>query len=120
MSLPIHVTAYSGYRANERPRDFSVDEDLFEIAEVEDRWYEPDAMYFRVRTTQGTRVSSFDIRNRKTNGHCRAGSMAMSCWCGRVSSWSRSTLTSSVGPRRKSNRASVVIPMTPRFLSIGF
>src|SRR5215510_15601092 len=55
MSLPIHVTAYSGYKANERPRDFTVDEDLYEIAEVEDRWYEPEAMYFRVRTTEGKR-----------------------------------------------------------------
>jgi hypothetical protein len=55
MSLPIHVTAYSGYKANERPRDFTVDEDLYEIAEVEDRWYEPEAMYFRVRTAEGRR-----------------------------------------------------------------
>jgi len=55
MSLPIHVDAYSGYKANERPRDFTVDQDLYEIAEVEDRWYEPDAMYFRVRTSEGKR-----------------------------------------------------------------
>src|SRR5262252_9271284 len=55
MPLPIHVTVYSGYKANERPRDFTIDEDLYEIAEVEDRWYEPDAMYFRVRTTEGRR-----------------------------------------------------------------
>jgi hypothetical protein len=55
MSLPVYVDAYSGYKANERPRDFTVDEDLFEIAEVEDRWFEPDAMYFRVRTTEGKR-----------------------------------------------------------------
>src|SRR5262245_53807062 len=55
MSLPIHVTAYSGYKSNERPREFTVDKDLYEIAEVEDRWYEPDAMYFRVRTTEGKR-----------------------------------------------------------------
>jgi hypothetical protein len=55
VSLRIHVTAYSGYKANERPRDFTVDEDLHEIAEVEDRWYEPDAMYFRVRTIKGKR-----------------------------------------------------------------
>jgi len=55
MPLPIHVTVYSGYKANERPRDFTVDEDLYEIAEVEDRWYEPAAMYFRVRTTEGKR-----------------------------------------------------------------
>jgi hypothetical protein len=55
VSLPIHVTAYSGYKANERPRDFTVDEDFYEIAEVEDRWYEPEAMYFRVRTTEDKR-----------------------------------------------------------------
>ena len=55
MSLPIHVTAYSGYKANERPRDFTVDEDFYEIADVEDCWYEPDAMYFKVRTTEGKR-----------------------------------------------------------------
>jgi hypothetical protein len=55
MSLPVYVDAYSGYKANERPRDFTVDEDLFEIAEVEERWFEPDAMYFRVRTTEGKR-----------------------------------------------------------------
>ena len=55
MSLPIRVGAYSGYKANERPRDFTVDENLYEIAEVEDRWYEPELMYFRVRTTEGKR-----------------------------------------------------------------
>jgi len=55
MSLTIHVTAYSGHKANERPRDFTVDEELYEIDEIEDRWYEPEAMYFRVRTTEGKR-----------------------------------------------------------------
>jgi hypothetical protein len=55
MSLPIHVSAYSGYKTNERPRDFTVDEDLYEITEVEDRWYEAEVMYFRVRTTEGKR-----------------------------------------------------------------
>src|SRR5262249_9068942 len=34
---------------------FTLDEDVYEIAEVEDRWYEPEAMYFRVRTTEGKR-----------------------------------------------------------------
>src|SRR5262249_31760275 len=54
MGLPIYVDTYS-YRANERPRDLTVDEELYEIDEVEDRWYEPEAMYFRVRTTEGKR-----------------------------------------------------------------
>ena len=51
MSLPIQVDAYSGHRANERPQQFVLDEDRYEIASVEDRWYEPDAEYFKVRTT---------------------------------------------------------------------
>ena len=51
MSLPVYVDAYSGHRANERPRSFELDEKIYEIASVEDRWYEPDAEYFKVRTT---------------------------------------------------------------------
>src|SRR5688572_9523749 len=64
MSLPIHVGAYSGYKANDRPVRFWLDPQiqddneptgLFEIAEVEDRWYDPTAEYFKVRTTDGKR-----------------------------------------------------------------
>ncbi len=55
MSLPIHVDAYYGYKVNERPSQFTLDEYTYEIAEVEDRWYEPEAIYFRVRTTEGKR-----------------------------------------------------------------
>ena len=55
MSLPIDVRAYSGYRANERPIHFCVDEDLIKIAEVEDRWYDFDAEYLKVRSTEGKR-----------------------------------------------------------------
>jgi hypothetical protein len=34
------------------------------IAEVEDRWYEPEAMYFRVRTTEGKRyILRYDEQN---------------------------------------------------------
>src|SRR5262249_24209408 len=53
MSLPLHVTAYSGYKANERPRDFTVDEDLYDISAVLDQWYEPSASYFKVQRTEG-------------------------------------------------------------------
>jgi len=53
MSLPIRVDAYSGYKANERPRYFIVDEDLYEIAAVLDQWYEPSATYFKVQSTEG-------------------------------------------------------------------
>jgi hypothetical protein len=55
MPLPIQVDGYSGFKANERPQQFQVDEDDFEIAAVEDRWFNPDAEYFKVRTTDGKR-----------------------------------------------------------------
>ena len=53
MSLPIYVDAHAGYKANERPKSFLVDEDWFDIASIEDRWHEPDSEYFKVRTTAG-------------------------------------------------------------------
>src|SRR5215813_11597608 len=53
MSLPIHVDAYSGYKANERPRQFTLDEEVYEIAAVLDQWYEPSATYFKVQSTEG-------------------------------------------------------------------
>jgi hypothetical protein len=53
MSLPIHVDAYSGYKANERPREFVLDEEIYEIAAVLDQWYEPSTTYFKVQSTEG-------------------------------------------------------------------
>src|SRR5215510_16251946 len=52
MSLPIHVDTYSGYNANERPREFVLDEQIYEIAAVLDQWYEPSARYFKVQSTE--------------------------------------------------------------------
>jgi len=53
MSLEIYVDAYSGYKANERPRQFTLDEDNLEIEAVEEQWRSPEAQYFKVRTTDG-------------------------------------------------------------------
>jgi hypothetical protein len=53
MSLLIAVEGYSGYKANERPRQFMLDDDIYEIAAVLDQWYEPSAMYFKVQSTEG-------------------------------------------------------------------
>jgi len=61
MSLPIHVDAYSGYKANERPQAFWLDVQIeqftgiYEIEAVEVRWYDPNAEYFKVRTAEGKR-----------------------------------------------------------------
>ena len=53
MSLPIYVDAYSGYKASERPQQFVLDEEIYQIAAVLDRWYEPSATYFKVQSTEG-------------------------------------------------------------------
>jgi len=53
MSLPIHVDAYSGYKANERPRRFTLDEVVYEIDAVLDHFYEPSATYFKVQSVEG-------------------------------------------------------------------
>jgi hypothetical protein len=53
MSLPIRVDAYSGCKANERPSQFVLDEEIYEIAAVLDQWYELSAMYFKVQSTEG-------------------------------------------------------------------
>src|SRR5262245_1667221 len=53
MSLPIHVDAYASYKANERPLQFHLDEQVYEIAAVLDQWYEPSATYFKVQSTEG-------------------------------------------------------------------
>ena len=52
MWLPIRVDAYSGYKANERPLRFCL-EDVYEIASLLDRWYEPSMTYFKVQSTEG-------------------------------------------------------------------
>jgi len=49
----IHVKCYAGYRADERPLRFELRGRQFEVADVEDRWYSPDATYFRVRADDG-------------------------------------------------------------------
>jgi hypothetical protein len=49
----IRVECYAGYRADERPLRFVLCGRTFEVAEVEDRWYSPGMIYFRVRATDG-------------------------------------------------------------------
>jgi hypothetical protein len=53
MSLQIYIDAYSGYKANERPEAFTV-EQVYEIAAVLDQWYEPSATYFKVQSNEFT------------------------------------------------------------------
>jgi hypothetical protein len=49
----ILVECYAGYRADERPVRFTLRGRAFDVAEVEDRWYSPGAVYFRVKAEDG-------------------------------------------------------------------
>jgi hypothetical protein len=49
----IQVHCYSGHRADERPSRFTIGDREYNVQEVDDQWYSPDAMYFRVRADDG-------------------------------------------------------------------
>lgn len=46
--MKIQVNCYSGYRGEETPRRFWLEESLVEIKEVVDRWLDPEHRYFKV------------------------------------------------------------------------
>jgi hypothetical protein len=52
VSLSIHVDPHPGYKANERPCRFELDGEIYDIVSIEDRWREPNATFFRVRTVE--------------------------------------------------------------------
>ena len=51
----VHVDAYSGYKAEERPLRLWLGERALEVEQVEDRWYSPGFTFFRVRVAGGDR-----------------------------------------------------------------
>ena len=98
MSLPIHVEAYSGYRANERPLSFSVDiatgengiTGVYDIEAVEDRWYDPNAEYFKARTIEGKRYI-LRYAERENLWTLQSDFTVRSCWRDPTSRWSLSS-----------------------------
>jgi hypothetical protein len=53
--MQITVESYSGFKADERPLRFVLNGYEYEVREVEDRWYSPEAIYFRVVASDGNR-----------------------------------------------------------------
>ncbi len=47
--MTVEVESYSGFKADERPLRFRLGARWLAVEEVVDRWYDPDALYFRVR-----------------------------------------------------------------------
>ena len=59
------VTAYSGYKANERPISFTIDDNRLEIKDIICRWAEPEKDFFKVIADDG-KVYTLS-RNRKSD-----------------------------------------------------
>jgi len=51
--IELRVECYAGHRADQRPLRFVLRGRTFEVSEVDDQWYEPEAIYFRVRADDG-------------------------------------------------------------------
>ena len=51
--MRVRVEAYAGYRAEERPLRFTLQDHSFEVREILDRWYGPAQSYFKVRADDG-------------------------------------------------------------------
>jgi hypothetical protein len=49
----IRVECYAGQRADERPLRFVLRGRIFEVQELDGKWYSPDASYFRVLADDG-------------------------------------------------------------------
>ena len=55
MAVALRVECYAGYRGEETPRRFYLDERCVEIKLVIDRWLAPDHRYFKVEGDDGRR-----------------------------------------------------------------
>jgi len=51
--MTVQVESYSGFKADQRPLRFRLGGRWLAVEEVLDRWYGPEAIYFRVRADDG-------------------------------------------------------------------
>ena len=51
--MKLRVECYSGHKADQRPIKFWVGDAVLFVESVEDQWYTPEAVYFRVRADDG-------------------------------------------------------------------
>lgn len=71
---PVKVESYSGYKADEFPKCFYLNDAKYEIEEITDRWYQiessnsgfPPADYFKVTADSGnTFIIKHDLEHEK-------------------------------------------------------
>lgn len=51
--MRLEVETYSGHSADERPVRFRLEGREYAVEEVLDRWYEPEAVLYRLRANDG-------------------------------------------------------------------
>lgn len=51
--MRLHVTTYAGYKADERPKEFTLGSATHQVREIVDRWYGQDHAYFKVIADDG-------------------------------------------------------------------
>ena len=56
--MTVEVSCYAGHTHPERPRHFSMDGQVYEVAQVIVEWMQPEKKGFRVRTKCG---ASYDL-----------------------------------------------------------
>lgn len=62
----LRVECYAGYRAEEEPRRFFLDQRKVEVIEIVDRWLAPDYRYFKIRGDDGaTYILRYDVPSYK-------------------------------------------------------
>ena len=59
----VTVNAYSGYKANERPINFTMGEETVRIVDILEFWAEPNRDCFKVRGDNRKKYSMFWIRD---------------------------------------------------------
>ena len=60
--MDVSVQSYAGYRAEERPRSFTLGGHAYEVREILDRWFGPDHSYFKILADDGnTYVLRYDL-----------------------------------------------------------
>jgi hypothetical protein len=51
--MKLRVECYSGHKADERPIKFWLGDAVLFVESIEDQWYGPEAVYFRLRADDG-------------------------------------------------------------------
>ena len=72
--MKLRVECYSGHKADQRPIKFWLGDAALFIDSIDDQWYGPEALYFRVRADDGNvYVLGHDEKNVGLGGGRRRG-----------------------------------------------